>query len=176
MKGFPGVKKYQDYCRKNVAEKWYILMNPVFGHRAHIYDADWLRGMQEKMKDSEFWEYYRMMKKEDPYCDTVKDVKQFFRRKSDSEKQAINYRIQNRGSCCFKLASIFFFNWILENNYQNIIKLCVPAHDEWNVECPESMAVIVSSKLEECMVKGGSYFCDKVYLGVDTSVSDHWIH
>ena len=40
MKGFPGVKKYQDYCRKEVVNKGYILMNPVTKHRAHIEDWD----------------------------------------------------------------------------------------------------------------------------------------
>ena len=38
MEGFPGVKKYQDYCKKAVVRDGYILMNPVTGHRCHIPD------------------------------------------------------------------------------------------------------------------------------------------
>ena len=49
--------------------------------------------MQEKFKSGEFWKYYNEMKRTDPYCDTVQDVKRYFKRKSESEKQSINYRM-----------------------------------------------------------------------------------
>ena len=42
MTTFSGIKTYQDYCRKIVMEKGYILMNPIFKHRAHIFDAEWM--------------------------------------------------------------------------------------------------------------------------------------
>ena len=93
MSGFPGVAKYQAYCRKEVLNKGYILMNPILKHRAHIYDAEWMFYMQEKFKSGEFWKYYNEMKRTDPYCDTVQDVKRYFKRKSESEKQSINYRM-----------------------------------------------------------------------------------
>lgn len=92
MKGFPGVKKYQDYCRKAVMQNGYILMNPILGHRAHIFDFNWMKKMQEKFKEEGFWEYYREMKRDAPGCETVQEVKQYFKRKSSSEKQSINYR------------------------------------------------------------------------------------
>lgn len=169
MAAFPGIKRYQDYCRKEVMAKGYILMNPITKHRAHIFDyADLLRTM-EKFNDPEFWSYYREMKRDAPTCDTVQDVRKFFKRKSESERQSINYRIQNRGACCFKLASIKFFNWIVQNNYQNIVKMCVPVHDEFNVECPEEMAEEVGRVLVKCMIAGGKPFCPNVFLGADLS-------
>lgn len=131
MSKFTGLKVYQDYCRKNVLEKGYILMNPNFGHRAHIFDAEWMFKMQEKFKDPEFWQYYREMKKESPNCDTVKAVKRYFKRAGDSGRQGINYRIQNRGAMTFKLAMIKLFNWIIANNYQNIVKFCAFVHDKY---------------------------------------------
>lgn len=176
MAGFPGVKKYQDYCRKVVMEKGYILMNPVFGHRAHIYDFDELSKIQNKFKEPGFWEYYREMKRDAPSCDTVQQVKHYFQRKSASEKQSINYRIQNRGACCFKLASIKLFNWIIEHNYQNIVKMCVPVHDEFNLEVPEEMAEEVGKILIKCMEDGAKPFCPNVFLGADLEISDHWVH
>lgn len=176
MQAFPGIKRYQDYCRKDVMEKGYILMNPVVGHRAHIFDYDSLKKTMDKMGDREFMNYYWEMRKDSPSCDTVQSVKKFNMRKSASERQAINYRIQNRGACCFKLASIKFFNWIVKNNYQNIVKMCAPVHDEWNVECPESMKDIVADTLVQCMIAGGKPFCPNVFLGADVSVGSHWIH
>lgn len=176
MSGFPGLHKYQQYCRQEVLRKGYILMNPVLGHRAHIFDGEWQKRMAEKMQDREFTSYYWQMKKEAPQCDTVQEVARFNKRKAASEKQSINYRIQNRGACCFKLASIKLFNWICSNNYQNIVKMCVPAHDEWNLECPETMKDKVADVLVKCMIAGGKPFCPNVYLGVDISIGDHWIH
>lgn len=176
MLAFPGIKRYQDYCRRDVMEKGYILMNPVVGHRAHIFDYPSLKKTMDKMKDRDYMDYYWEMKKSQPYCDTVQEVKEFNIRKSASERQAINYRIQNRGACCFKLASIKFFNWIVQHNYQNIVKMCAPVHDEWNIECPESMKDEVSDILVKCMIAGGKPFCPNVFLGADVSVGDHWIH
>ena len=176
MTRFSGIKTYQDYCRKIVMEKGYILMNPVVKHRAHIFDYEWIKKVEERFKEDGFWDYYGEMKKDYPSCDTVKTVTRYFKRKSDSGRQSINYRIQNRGACAYKLASIKFFNWIVENNYQNIVKTCVEAHDEKNVECPESMKEEVSAKLLECMIEGGKPFCPNVFLGADMSIGDHWIH
>ena len=95
MAKFTGIKKYQDYCRAAVMKNGYILMNPVTKHRAHIYDYPELKRMMEKFKEPEFWAYYREMKRDAPTCDTVMDVKNFFKRKSDSERQSINYRMND---------------------------------------------------------------------------------
>lgn len=176
MTTFSGIKRYQDYCRAAVMEKGYILMNPVFGHRAHIYDFEELDRIQQKFSDAEFWSYYRQMKKESPSCDTVQQVKRYFQRKSASERQSINYRIQNRGACAFKLSSIKLFNWIVDHNYQNIVLMCVPAHDEFNLESPEELADEVLEVTLKCMEAGGKPFCPNVHLGADGGVFSHWVH
>ena len=123
MKGFPGVKRYQDYCRKEVVKKGYILMNPITGHRAHI--EDW-NNRWKKIKDfvnqPGFYEEFNRMKKYDPYSKEVYWIRQWFKQKSDLEKASINYRIQNRGAMATKLSGILFFKWILKNNYQNIVE------------------------------------------------------
>ena len=43
MSGFSGLAKYQEYCRKIVMEKGYILLNPISKYRAHIYDFESMR-------------------------------------------------------------------------------------------------------------------------------------
>lgn len=129
MKGFPGVKRYQDFCRKDVMEKGYILLSPVTKHKAYIYDFDELKRIQDRFQEDGFWEYYNKLKKEYPSSETVQDVKRYFKRKSASEKQSINYRIQGAGALCFKLASIKLFNWIKKNNLLFKVKYCVPVHD-----------------------------------------------
>lgn len=92
MNGLIGVQKYQAFCRKDVMEKGYILLNPLTGHKAYIYDFEDLQRIKAKFKEPGFWEYYREMKREAPECETVQMVKKYFKRKSASEKQSINYR------------------------------------------------------------------------------------
>lgn len=176
MSRFPGIKKYQDYCRKAVMNNGYILMNPVLRHRAHIFDAEWLFRMQERFKEEGFWEYYREMKRDAPSCETVQSVKKYFKRKSESERQSINYRIQNRGACAFKLAMIKLFNWIVNHDLQNTVKICVVCHDEINLEAPEDMIEEVAKVLVQCMIDGGKPFCPNVFLGADVTIGEHWIH
>ena len=176
MEGFPGVAAYQKYCRMAVMRDGYILMNPQTRHRAHIPELKFIREMQEKMQNPEFWSYYREMKRDAPECETVRSVSKFFGIKSQWEKNSINYRIQNRGALCFKFASIKLFRWICENNYQNIVKMCVPVHDEFNLECPKEMAEEVSKKLVQCMEEGAKPFCKRLHLGADVDINDHWVH
>ena len=176
MEGFPGVASYQKYCRMAVMRDGYVLMNPQTRHRAHIPELKFIREMQEKMQNPEFWSYYREMKRDAPECETVRSVSKFFGIKSQWEKNSINYRIQNRGAMCFKFASIKLFRWICENNYQNIVKMCVPVHDEFNLECPKEMAEEVSKKLIQCMEEGAKPFCKRLHLGADVDINDHWVH
>ena len=183
MKGFPGVKKYQDYCRKEVVRKGYILMNPVTGHRAHIEDWDnrWKK-IRDFTNQPGFYEEFNRMKAYDPYSKKVYWIRQWFKKKSDIEKQSINYRIQNRGACCFKLSAILLFRWIIKNNYQNIVKICVPAHDEFDCECPANMAEEFALVLQKCMENGAKPFCTRLPLSTDISrlpsgeLPTYWIH
>ena len=58
MKGFKGMKSYQDRQRKFVMENGYILLNPLSRHKAYIYDYDILMGIKNRFTN-EFWDSYR---------------------------------------------------------------------------------------------------------------------
>ena len=92
MEGFPGIKRYQDYCRMAVMRDGYILLNPITGHRAHIYDAEELKETHRKMQEPGFWEYYQNVRKYNPQDEIVQEVRHYMQRKAASEKQSINYR------------------------------------------------------------------------------------
>lgn len=183
MEGFPGVKKYQDYCKKNVLEKGYILMNPVTGHRAHTPDWDnkWIH-IRDRMKEPDFWQHYRELKEYNPYGEEIREIQKYFRIKSDMEKRSVNYRIQNRGAMCTKLAGILLFKWIVKNHYQGIVKICLQVHDEYNCECPKSLGEEVSTIIRKCMEKGARPFCTRLPLSSSVSREDngclpnYWIH
>lgn len=178
MKGFPSIKSYQDFCRKDVMNKGFILLNPLTRHKAYIYDFKILKGIQDRIySDPTFWQTYKLYKESkkqkkkipnpvlmqlcerfangEPYESltgiyeykigsdrkvatyTIKiedvylePVRRFFKRKSASEKQSINYRIQGTGALCFKLASIKLFNYLKEKGYLFKVLYCIPVHDK----------------------------------------------
>ena len=183
MSGFSGLKKYQEFRRKDWFQKGYILLNPLTGHKAFIYDYDKLKEEKARMSsDTWDWDYYRQMKKDFPESDTVQMVKHFFKRKADSERQSINYPIQATGSMCLRVALINLFKYICENNLFNIVKINVTPYDEINCEAPEEIADEVANAVYNCMVKAGSIFCTRCKLDADISkdsngqLPTYWIH
>lgn len=180
-KGFPGVAAYQSYQRKIVMQLGYINTCPEVGFRAHIYDFEDLDKMQKQFSQ-EFWTKYRTLKATSPSDPLVEEVRHYFKRKSASERQSINYPIQSRGSAVFKIAAVNLFNWVVKNNLFGVVKFCIPAHDEFNIEAPEDIAEEVASKLHDCMVRAGKFICKIVPLEAEVSrlkdgtLPTYWIH
>lgn len=222
MKGFKGVKSYQDAQRKFVMEHGYIIVDKRSQRKAYIYDHDILMGIKARFTQS-FWTAYKLHKGKEnnmlpktvkqklyqrfargdsfeemtgSYYYIVKKagketqketfvsiadvyvlpVKHYFKRKSASEKQAINYPCQGCGATMFKTASIFLWDYLLEHDLLFKVKLCIPAHDEWNIEVPEEIADKMVEVLKSCMQKAGAFFCNKVALPAEGDVYDYWIH
>lgn len=106
----------------------------------------------------------------------VYPVKYFFKRKSASEKQAINYPCQGTGAVMFKTASIFLWEYLVKHNLLFKVRLCIPAHDEWNIEVPEDMAEEMTKVLKDCMSRAGNFFCSKLPMPADAEVDVCWRH
>ena len=183
MSGLTGVQKYQSFCRKDWFDKGYILLNPLTGHKAFIYDWEDLVSIRKAMNEPGYWDEYRRKKEMEDFEDSqVAEVRHFFKRKSASEKQSINYRIQATGSMCLRFSMIYFFEYLRENKLLNKVKICVPPYDEINCEAPKEIALDVAKKLHECMVKAGAIFCTRCKLDADISLNsdgtlpDHWVH
>ena len=182
MSGFSGLKAYQDFRRKDWFDKGYILLNPITGHKAYIYDYEDLVRDKKRMSEPGFWEYYREMKQEAPSCDTVQMVKHFFKRKSASEKQSINYPIQATGSMALRYSMIYLWDYIISNNLQEKVKICVAPYDEINLEAPEEIADTIAQVVYNCMVQAGAKFCTRCKLDADVSRNEdgslptYWIH
>lgn len=180
-KGFPGVAAYQSYQRKIVMQLGYINTCPEVGFRAHIYDFEDLDRVQKQF-NQEFWQKYRTLKATNPDDPLVEEVRHYFKRKSASERQSINYPIQSRGSAIFKIAAVNLFNWVVKNEFFGIVKFCIPAHDEFNIEAPEEVAEEVAEELHKCMVKAGKFICRIVPLEAEVSrlkdgtLPTYWVH
>lgn len=182
MLGFKGLKKYQDFRRKDWFDKGYILLSPLTGHKAFIYDYEDLKATLDSFKEPGFWSYYREMKQVAPTCDTIQKVKHFFKRKSENERCSINFPIQAAGSFCLRVSMINFFEWLRKENLLFKVLICITPYDEFDVEAPKGIAEKVALKLKDFMVKAGKYFCDKCKLDADISydkegnLPTYWIH
>lgn len=182
MKGFPGVAVYQNNARKRVMKEGYIDGCPEVGYRTYIHDFENLKSIKEKTKKEGFWERYRVLKQKDPFNEEVLEIKDYFKRKSEIERASVNYRIQSRGSAIFKIASANFFKWIVDNDLFNKVKMCIPAHDEFDIEAPDDIALKVAAKLKEYMINAGKFICRKAPLDAEVSLNEdgnlpvYWIH
>lgn len=196
MSGFSGLKSYQDFRRRDWFEKGYILLNPQTGHKAYIFDYELLKKLQakftpafyseakpykgrqssmsgaekrklaERFADYEFEDMKDLYKTADIYRQPISF---FFKRKSDSEKQSINYPIQATGSMCLRFSLIYFFNWLREKGYLGQVKICIPPYDEINCEAPTEIGLEVAHALYDCMVRAGAIFCTRCKLDADIS-------
>lgn len=173
MNGFAGLKAYQERQKEFVVKHGYILLSPVTGHKAFIYDWDNLNRINDDLGtvDGQY-----AMQTRDESNPLFQEADFLRRRLSDSMKQSVNYPIQGAGALCFKLASIKLFNWLKENNLLFKVKYCIPVHDEINLEAPEEIAEEVAKILVQCMESGGKPFCTRAPLTADISIGDHWIH
>lgn len=182
MSGFDGLKRYQEFRKKDWWNKGYIDLNPIVGYKAYIYDYDVLKAAQTSFKEPGFWDYYREMKIEAPTCSTVQKVRNFFKRKSDSDRQSVNYPIQHTGALCYKVSMVNFFEYLRRNDLLFKVLITVTPYDEINCEAPEEIAEEIATVLYNCMVKAGAYFCTRCKLDAEISrdkdgnLPTYWIH
>lgn len=174
MKGFPGISQFQNKQKKFVVDNGYILISPITGHKAYWWDWQYWKKRQASFT-SEFWEDYRNYHKDTGDSVAIM-VSNHSKARTKWEKNACNSPLQGSGACIFKVFNRMLFNWILENNYFNIVKFCVPVHDEINVECPKEMAQEVSNKVQEIMKRATIPFLKHLEMDSDATISDHWIH
>lgn len=174
MKGFSGISRFQERQKKFVVQNGYILISPVTGHRAFWWDWKYWKEVQNSF-NSEFWDDYRANHK-GTGDEVAQLVRKHFKAKSSLEKNACNSPLQGSGAALFKMFSTRLLHWVFDNNYFNVIKFCVPAHDEINVECPEEIAYVVANKIQSVMKETGALFCHTLEMDSDAAISDHWIH
>lgn len=174
MKGFSGISRFQEKEKKFVVNNGYILISPVTGHKSYWWDWEYWRKVQQSYTP-DFWDEYREYHK--GTGDTIaKKVSTHFKAKTKYEKNACNSPLQGSGACIFKIFNKMYFDWVVDNGYFNIIKFCIPVHDEINIEVPNDLVEIADKKLSEVMKDAAKPFLQTLELDSDAEVSDHWVH
>lgn len=180
FKAFPGLANYFKQEKQKALSLGYIEFNPISRRKCYIpFWEDYKRLHDDIYNTVGFWDDYKHHKNEDSeeFREVYKPkVREYFMKKGDIERMSLNYPIQGSSADITKLAGIYFFRYLIENNL--VFKVLMPnvVHDEWIVEAPENMAEVVKNKLQECMETAGDVFCKVVKLRADPVITKYWTH
>lgn len=180
FKAFPGLANYFKQEKQKALSLGYIEFNPISRRKCYIpFWEDYKRLHDDIYNTVGFWDDYKHHKNEDSeeFREVYKPkVREYFMKKGDIERMSLNYPIQGSSADITKLAGIYFFRYLIENNL--VFKVLMPnvVHDEWIVEAPEEMADAVKDKLQECMETAGDVFCKVVKLKADPVITKYWTH
>ena len=180
FKAFPGLAGYFKEEKQKALKLGYIEFNNVSNRKCFIpYFEDFQRLHSEIYNTDGFWEDYKQEKNKnsEKFREYYKPkVREYFIKKGDIERMSLNYPIQGSSADITKLAGIYFFRYLRENNLIFKVFMNNVVHDEWIVECPEDMGETIKSKLKECMENSGDVFCKVVKLKADPIITKYWEH
>lgn len=174
--GFKGIAKFKAKGSKLVRQNGYIELNPITGHKTYWWDHQhWIN--RQKSFTSEFWENYRNYHKGTNDA-VAQEVKKHFKAASKWDRKALNSVTQGTGAICFKVAARRFFNWIIDNNYFNVVLITNFVHDELCEEHPKELEdnIKVSKILETIMQETAAIYCKSLPIPAEASVGTYWIH
>jgi DNA polymerase-1 len=176
---FPGVKDYFKKVTTKALETKTIVYNEMTKHRLKPHFVQELETLEKEISKEGFWSKYREEKaKNSSLFNSVLKFKvgTYFKLKGMLERMAKNYPVQGTAAAMTKLACIYIFKYIIENNLQNTVKIVNLIHDEIVVECPQEMGESIGEMVKNSMEKAGNYFCKRVPLSADPYVGDSWTH
>jgi DNA polymerase I-like protein with 3'-5' exonuclease and polymerase domains len=101
-------------------------------------------------------------------------VSQFFKLKSEYQRLCLNNPVQARSAMMIKRSALILFDWIVDNNYINIIKICNSVHDELVIECPTKLAQIATKQVEKAMIEGGNYYLQNLKIKAEAHFGNSW--
>lgn len=157
MAAFPGLTRYYAETEKAALLNGYILTNNITKRRIYLPQYD---------------HYKKLCTLKYLTKDQYKEKKRY---ESSKGRLARNYPIQSTASDQLKTAAIYYFNWIVTNNYFNIIKIVAFVHDEIIVEAPNELAELARVKLDSAMVKAGKVFCPNIPIYTTNRIANYWL-
>ncbi len=180
FKAFPGLADYFKQEKSKAIKLGYIQFNDISNRKCFIpFFEDFQKLTAEINEDPDFWVDYRDHKARNTkkFREYYKPkVRQYFIKKGDIERMSLNYPIQGSSADITKLAGIYFFRYLEENNLIFKVKMPNVVHDEWIIECPNDIKNEISSVLRECMERSGNVFCKTVKLKAEPEITKYWQH
>jgi DNA polymerase I-like protein with 3'-5' exonuclease and polymerase domains len=172
-KGFTGISRFAREGSKFVRKNGYVLINKYTGHKMYWWDHDkWLE--RQKSFTSEFWDEYKAYHK-GTTSRVALEVREHFQAASKWDRMARNAPTQGSGACITKLACTNFFNWIIDNNLFDKVKIVAIVHDEVCIEYPKELEDTYKM-LEYHMEEASKAYCKFSKIPAKAEIGLHWIH
>jgi DNA polymerase I-like protein with 3'-5' exonuclease and polymerase domains len=173
---FPGLKSYFDKAKQFGVANGYILISSVTGKRSYV---PFYQEYQELKKEinKEFWDKYKQHKLNNTptYAKMKEKIKKFYGHQGTVERMSLNFPIQGESAEITKLAGIYFWEkFLLPNNLAFTVKFINAIHDEYLLECPESLSEECAEELKKAMETAGDKFCKIVKLKAEPKISSCW--
>lgn len=180
FKAFPGLASYFKQEKARALKLGYIQFNNISGRKCFIPFFDEYQKLHAEIYNTEgFWDEYKLEKSKNSFKFNnyfKPKVREYFMKRGDIERMSLNYPIQGSSADITKLAGVYFFRYLRENDLIFKVKLPNVVHDEWLVECPEELGKTIAPVLQECMEKAGTVFCTVVKLKAEPVITNQWEH
>jgi len=160
---FDKFKEYKNKVNQITKEQWQIYKQGKLDYKKKFDEQE--KGKEYNYIFPEAVKYYKSKKTE---------VSQYSKLKSEYQRLCLNSPVQTCASHQLKTAALYLYNWIIQNNYQWIVKICNTVHDEIIVECPKNMAELVRLKVQECMIKAGNHYLTNLKIKADANIGESW--
>ena len=97
-------------------------------------------------------------------------------KRGNIERMSLNYTIQGTSADITKLAGIYMFRYLKDNDL--LFKVLMPnvVHDELIIECSTDKAESLAKILQNCMERAGDKFCKTIPLKAEPCITKIWAH
>lgn len=160
---FDKFKEYKSKVESITKEQWQMYKQGKLDYKKKFDEEE--KGNKYKYIFPTSVDYYKSKKTE---------VSQFFKIKSEYQRLCLNNPVQARSAHQLKRATAILFDWIVENNYINKIKIVNTVHDEIIVECQENLKEIAKEAVQSSMLEGGNYYLTNLKIKADANIGKSW--
>ena len=180
FKAFPGLANYFKQEKQRALKLGYIQFNNISGRKCYIPYFDEFQKLHKEIYETDgFWDDYKLEKSKNSakFINYFKPkVREYFMKRGDIERMSLNYPIQGTSADVTKLACVYFYRYLLENDLVFKVKVVNVVHDEIIVECPDELSSNISTILQKSMEDAGQVFCKVVKLKAEPVITTTWKH
>ena len=160
---FTKYKKYESIVKSITKEEWQIYKQGKLDYKK-----------KEELLEKKISYQYQYPKSVEYYKSKKSEVTQYFKLKSEYQRLALNNPIQSSAAHMTKLATLLIFEWIIKNNYENIIKIVNVVHDEVIVECPKYLEKTTIENVQSCMLIAGNHYLEDLEIKAEAHADYDW--
>jgi DNA polymerase-1 len=180
FKAFPGLANYFKQEKQRALKLGYIQFNNISGRKCYIPYFDEFQKLHKEIYETDgFWDDYKLEKSKNSakFINYFKPkVREYFMKRGDIERMSLNFPIQGTSADVTKLACVYFYRYLLENDLIFKVKVVNVVHDEIIVECPNELSSNISTILQKSMEDAGQVFCKVVKLRAEPVKTVTWKH